>query len=107
MDSRKDWFWKSDSYNEWILRPGALLQCHSDGGMREKGVAAAACTLTATELGGNGILCRTLMRAAAVFIHDEAITPPGAERIALTMAFREMACFTQRLDPYSVNSLCV
>ena len=104
MDSRRDFYWKSHEHQEWKLRPGVVLQYHSDGGFREPGCAAAACTLTVLEVDRHGELCRTLLRAAATFINDPLMTPPAAERLARTMSVSEASCFTQRMDAKASNS---
>ena len=63
------------------------------------GVAAAAYTLTVLKADAAGKLARTLLLAEAVYIQDEDVTSPAAERIALTMAMRAMDAFTQRATP--------
>ena len=104
MDFQSDRRFEAEVFPSWQLEKGTLIQCHSDGGMRRPGIAAAACTLTVLRKDDSGLLLRTLLCAESVFISDDNITAPAAERAALTMAMREMESFTKRVAPTILNT---
>jgi len=103
MDNGKNLKFISGAYSKYQIRLGMLLQCHSDGGMRANGIAAAAYTLTVLRLEDDGTLIRELLMAEAVFIDDVDGSSFTAERISLTMAMRAMHSFTNRSSEMLVN----
>jgi len=73
-------------------RGGYLLQWHVDGGLRESGVAARACTVTLTCKVGDTLQRRVLFAAAEpLFATTSAAL---SERMAMKMAIEFMHSFT-------------
>ena len=90
MDLQRDLKYFSPMFHS--LRPdkGMLLQWHSDGGARENGLSAAACTLTLLVKPGDGDVQRTLLFAASKFLGTEHVDAPSAERQTLQLALLHM-----------------
>ena len=103
IDTQQDHRFEAVGFRTGHLEQGSLFQCHSDGGVRGPGNAAAGFTLALLKVNAVGDLSRTLICAASVFITDVNMTAPWAERIALTMAMREMDAFTSNMAPISSN----
>ena len=103
MDTRRDHRFERASYRSWCLEKSSVIKSHSDGGVRGPGIAAAAFTISVLRVSRNGDLSRTLLYARSVFMSDECVTAPAAERVALTMAMRDMAIFTSCVAPAILN----
>ena len=93
-----------DLLEQTQLSPGCMLQWHTDGGMREGGLAAKACALTSTRALPNGTVSRKLLFAAVEPMHS--YSAPQTERDAIIMAFEFMTGFAQIDQKHGKARLC-
>ena len=90
MDLQKDLKFVSPLLRALRPEKGVLLQWHSDGGARENGLSAAACTLTLLRKPVAGDVQRTLLFSASRFLGTEHVDASSAERQALQLALLHM-----------------